>query len=76
MERDSLKKKLAGLSEEERIILKEELGFKKEPDIDLVEGFLKLERQMKEFDDFIKEYKNKGDKKKGFFDNLFDWKGG
>jgi len=72
MERDSLKKKLAGLSEEERIILKEELGFKKEPDIDLVEGFLKLERQMKEFDDFIKEYKNKGDKKKGFFDNLFD----
>jgi len=72
MERDSLKKKLAGLSEEERIILKEELGLKKEPDIDLVEGFLKLEKQMKEFDDFIKEFKIKGDKKKGFFDNLFD----
>ena len=72
MERDILKKKLAGLSEEERAILKEELGIKKEQDIDLVEGFLKLEKQMKEFDDFIKEYKNKGDKKKGFFDNLFD----
>ena len=72
MERDTLKKKLAGLSEEERAILKEELGLKKEPDVDLVEGFLKLEKQMKEFDDFIKEYKVKGDKKKGFFDNLFD----
>jgi len=72
MERDIWKKKLAGLSEEERAILKEELGLKKEPDIDLVEGFLKLEKQMKEFDDFIKEFKIKGDKKKGFFDNLFD----
>jgi len=72
MERDTLKKKLAGLSEEERAILKEELGIKKEQDIDLVEGFLKLEKQMKEFDDFIKEFKIKGDKKKGFFDNLFD----
>lgn len=72
MERDMLKKKLAGLSEEERTILKEELGIKKEPDIDLVEGFLKLEKQMKDFDDFIKEFKEKGSKKKGFFDNLFD----
>jgi len=75
MERDILKKKLAGLSEEERAILKEELGLgigKKDQDPDLVEGFLKLEKQMKEFDDFIKEFKIKGDKKKGFFDNLFD----
>ena len=72
MERDILKKKLAGLSEEERAILKEELGFKKDQDPDLVEGFLKLEKQMKDFDDFIKEFKLGKEKKKSFFDGLFD----
>lgn len=72
MERDALKKKLANLSEEERAILKEELDIKKDSDVDLVEGFLKLEKQMKAFDDFVKEFKEKGSRKKGFFDTLFD----
>ncbi len=66
MDKESVKKKISEMEDEEKEFLKECLGVSK--DVDLVDSFLKLEGRVK----LLEEKKEVPAKKKGFFDGFWD----
>ena len=70
MTKDELKKRIAEMNEDERAMLTDVLGIKEtSKDIDLVEGYLKLEKRL----DAVEKALTVAPKKdKGFLDRFFD----
>jgi gas vesicle protein len=73
MTKEEYAKKIGELKEDEKDILREILGMKKQDDPDLVGSVIELEKQLKEVKAELKELKEKRDpEKRGFFDHFFD----
>jgi len=70
MDKETLKKKVSEMSEDERAMLIDVLGIKEtSKDIDLVEGYLKLEKRLDSIENALKVAPKKD---KGFLAGFFD----